>query len=404
MAEVVQRLYREVKTLLLVSDSGEEVSAQRVSALAGEVLAQWRHSDPALLPKNPNDAVKQVVNRFCGLGALQPYMDDPRIEEIWIDEPTRVFVARGGVPELTTTMLTEVEVHELVERMMRASSRHLDLANPFVDVTLAGGERLHVVIPPITAQHWAVNIRKHVAAAQNLSELVGREMLSQQAAAFLAQAVRQGRNILTSGATQAGKTTMLRALAGEIPQTQRIVTCEEVFELRLQNRDVVAMQTRPASIEGSGEIPLRTLVKETLRMRPDRIIIGEVRAEESLDMLIAANAGVSCMSTIHANSARDALGKLCTLPLLAGLNVTSDFVVPSVARSIDLVVNLVKAPDGRREVNSITQVTGNYADGQIETIELFRTVSGQLRSVQTPRWRDTMAGTGTEKSEGGSLW
>ena len=204
------------------------------------------------------------------------------------------------------------------------------------------------MIPDVTRRHWSVNIRKYVVRATTLDELVGLGSLTPHAAAFLQAAVRAGLNVLVSGGTQAGKTTLLNALAGAIPARERVITCEEVFELRLVARDWVAMQCRQPSLEGTGEIPLRRLVKEALRMRPNRLLVGEVREAEALDLLIALNAGVPAMCTIHANSAREALTKLCTLPLLAGENVSDRFVVPTVASAVDLVVHLDLDAGGRR--------------------------------------------------------
>ncbi|MFH5822265.1 CpaF family protein [Georgenia sp. AZ-5] len=292
-------------------------------------------------------------------------------EESWINEPGKVFVARGGRPELTTTILDEAQVRDLVERMLRVSGRRLDLSTPFVDASLVTGERVHVVIPDVTRSAWAVNIRKYVARARRLADLVALGSLTPAAAAFLDAAVVAGLNILVSGATQAGKTTMVGALAGAIPANERVITCEEVFELRLANRDTVALQTRQPNLEGAGEVPLRRLVKESLRMRPDRIIIGEVREAEAFDMLVALNAGVPGMCTIHANSAREAVTKLCTLPLLAGENVTAAFVVPTVAAAVDLVVHLDLDRLGRRTVREVVAVTGRVDEGVIETAEIF---------------------------------
>ncbi|AEG43783.1 CpaF family protein [Isoptericola variabilis] len=342
--------------------------------LAAEALADYAERAalgvvPALA--DPHAAVRSVVDALAGLGPLQKYLDDPQVEEIWINGPAQVFVARSGVPELTTTILTAEQVRDLVERMLKASGRRLDLSSPFVDAVLPGGERLHVVIPDITRRHWAVNIRKHLVRARHLDDLVRLGSLTRHAAVFLDAAVRAGLNILVAGAVAAGKTTMLNALAGSIPSGQRVVTCEEVFELNLPVRDVVAMQCRQASLEGTGEIPLRRLVKESLRMRPDRIVIGEVREAESFDMLVALNAGVPGMSTIHANSAREAVTKMCTLPLLAGENVTDRFVVPTVASAIDVVVHLGVRHDGVRQVREIVAVTGRVEEGRVETAGLF---------------------------------
>src|SRR5690554_4891635 len=219
-------------------------------------------------------AVKSLVDVIAGLGPLQRYLDDPEVEEIWVNGPAQVFVARHGEPELTTTILTSQQVRDLVEQMLKSSGRRLDLSSPFVDATLPTGERIHVVIPDVTRRDWAVNIRKYVVRADRVGDLVALGSLTAQAGAFLTAAVEAGLNILIAGATQAGKTTMLNALAGAVPAKERIITCEEVFELRIAHRDVVAMQCRQANLEGTGEIPLRRLVKVALRMRPSRILIG----------------------------------------------------------------------------------------------------------------------------------
>lgn len=289
-----------------------------------------------------------------------------------------MFVARDGVSELTPVILTADAVRDLVERMLKTSGRRVDLSTPFVDAALADGSRLHVVIPDVSRRHWLVNVRKFVARADHLDDLVRLGALTQHAADFLAAAVASGLNVLVSGGTQAGKTTTLNCLAAAIPPRERVVTCEEVFEMKLPLRDVAAMQCRQASLEGTGEIPLRALVKEALRMRPSRIIVGEVRQAESLDLLIALNSGLPGMATIHANSAREAITKMCTLPLLAGENVGSRFVVPTVASSIDVVVQIALEADGRRRVREIVGVPGRVEDDVIEVADLFVRRGGDL--------------------------
>jgi len=342
-------------------------------------------------------AMKAVVDAVAGLGPLQRYLEDDEVEEIWINAPAQVFVARRGEPELTTTILTEAQVRDLVEQMLKVSGRRLDLSSPFVDASLPGGERLHVVIPDVTRQHWAVNIRKYVVRANTLDDLVALGSLTPHAARFLDAAVAVGLNVLVAGSTQAGKTTMLNALAGSIPPRERIVTCEEVFELRIPHRDVVALQCRQASLEGTGEIPLRRLVKEALRMRPSRILIGEVREAEALDLLVALNAGVPGMCTLHANSAREALTKICTLPLLAGENVTDRFVVPTVAAAIDLVLYLDVDQRGRRGVREILGVPGRAEGGVVETSTLFHRVgTGLVRGEGFPPHPERFAGAGID--------
>lgn len=320
---------------------------------------------------DPDGLQKSVAAAVAGLGPLQPLLEDPEVEEIWINGPNRVFAARRGVSELTTIVLSSAEITHLVERMLRPSGRRLDHSAPFVDATLASGERVHVVIPDITRRHLCVNIRKYVARARHLDDLVAAGSLPKPAATFLDAAVDIGLNVLVSGATQAGKTTMLGALTGSIPSSQRLVTCEEVFELQPACRDHVGMQCRQPNLEGKGEITLRRLVKEALRMRPDRIVVGEVREAESLDLLIALNAGLPGMGTIHANGARDAVQKLCVLPLLAGENVSSQFVVPTVAAALDLVVHVELDSTGRRSVREILAVTGRAEGGVVETGEVY---------------------------------
>jgi pilus assembly protein CpaF len=313
-----------------------------------------------------------VFHAIAGFGPLQQFFDDPEIEEVWINAPGRVFVARGGRSELTTVVLDDDQVRSLVERMLRVSGRRLDLSSPFVDAMLPDGSRLHVVIPDITREHWAVNVRRFVVRARGVSDLVSLGMLTTQAAAFLEAAVISGLNIVVAGGTQSGKTTFLNALLGCVPSTERIITCEEVFEVALHHPDWVALQTRDASIEGSGEIPLRRLVREALRMRPTRLVVGEVRQAESLDLLVAMNSGMPSMATLHANSAREAVTKLCTLPLLAGQNIAADFVVPTVAGCVDLVVHLATGPSGRRLVLEVSALSGRVEAGTVEMADVFR--------------------------------
>jgi len=312
-----------------------------------------------------------VQHAISGFGPLQPFFDDDTIEEIWVNEPGRVFVARGGLSELTPVVMTAGQVRDVVERMLRWSGRRLDLSQPFVDATLPDGSRLHVVIPDVTREHWAINIRRFVVKPRSVHDLVMTGTLTHHAAEFLEASVVSGCNVIVAGATQAGKTTLLNAMLGSVPARERIISCEEVFEVRCDHPDWVAMQTRDASLEGTGEIPLRRLVREALRMRPTRLIVGEVRQAESLDLLIAMNSGMPSMSTLHANSAREAVTKLCTLPLLAGQNIPGDFVIPTVAASVDLVVHTATDTNGKRRVREISALTGRVEAGTVEIAAIF---------------------------------
>ncbi len=315
---------------------------------------------------------RDVLAVVSGYGPLQGLLDDPTVAEIWINAPDRIFCARDGRNERVRLALSADTIRDLVERMLNATGRRVDLSHPFVDASLPDGSRLHVVIPDITREHWSVNIRKFVAHRRHLADLVASGTLPADVARTLTRAVTDGRNILVSGATQAGKTTLLRALLGECADGQRLVTVEETFELAVPVADVVALQGRQPSLEGTGEVTLRRLVKEALRMRPDRLVVGEVRDAEALDLLLALNTGVPGAATIHANSAAEAVRKLAALPLLAGRNIDSAFVLPAVAAALDLVIHCARADDGRRIVAEVVRVTGQVCEGTVTTTPLYR--------------------------------
>jgi pilus assembly protein CpaF len=332
------------------------------------------------MPMLPDErqAERDVLAAVSGYGPLQPYLDDPEIEELWVNQGSRVFCARAGVSEQLPLRLTETEVRDLVERMLSTTGRRVDLSTPFVDASLPDGSRLHVASGDVARGATSLNIRKFARRLSSLSALVERGAMSQQAAAFLKHAVVAGCNILVSGPTHAGKTTLLNALLAAVRPGERVVTVEETFELDPPVDDIVGLQCRQPSLEGTGEISLRRLVKESLRMRPDRLVVGEVREAEALDLLVALNCGVSGMCSIHANSARDALTKLTTLPLLAGRNIDAGFVVPTVAQCIDLVVHLAIDARGNRQVVEILAPTGQATEGVIEASPLFAMRDGLL--------------------------
>ncbi|HEV2890570.1 MAG TPA: ATPase, T2SS/T4P/T4SS family [Frankiaceae bacterium] len=394
---------REVRELVRRRGLDPANDAAAVRRLVEEVISDYdERSLASTLPPLPDRtrASRDVYDAVAGFGPLQRYLDDPTVEEIWVNEPGRVFVARRGRSELTNTILTEGQVQDLVEKMLKSSGRRVDLSTPFVDAMLPDGSRLHVVIPDITRRHWSVNIRKFVLTAHSLDELVALGSLTTQAARFLEAAVASGLNVIVAGGTQAGKTTLLNCLAAAIPGRERVITVEEVFELRVPLPDVVAMQTRQPNLEGTGEVRLRRLVKEALRMRPDRIIVGEVRQEECLDLLIALNSGLPGMCSIHANSAREAVVKMCTLPLLAGENVSHSFVVPTVASSIDLVVHTETTREGRRRVSEVVGVPGRVEGDVVETSQIYASRGEELvRAEGYPPHPERFARAGHDLAE-----
>ncbi len=378
---LVADLDQQVRAAVRREGVDPQVDAMRVRRLAEEVVrAHDERSLTGVVAPVPDPAgvVEELVARVSGFGPLQRFLEDPEVEEIWVNDPSRVFVARNGRHELTNVILSRAEVQELVERMLKSSGRRIDLSQPFVDAMLPAGHRLHVVLEGISRDFAAVNIRKFVLKAARLADLVRLGSLPPGAARFLEAAVLAGQNIVVAGGTQAGKTTFLNCLAAAIPGGDRIISAEEVFELRFSHPDWVAMQTRQAGLEGTGEVSLRDLVRETLRMRPTRLIVGEVRAAECLDLLLALNSGLPGLATLHANSAREALVKLCTLPLLAGENISARFVVPTVASSVDLVVHLGIDAGGVRRVNEIVAVPGRVENEIVETEPVFVRSGGEL--------------------------
>ncbi|WEK14636.1 MAG: ATPase, T2SS/T4P/T4SS family [Candidatus Microbacterium phytovorans] len=356
----------------------EQIEPSRNPARAAQLVTAEvrRHNDfaPArgdALILDEEAVTREVLAVIAGLGPLQHLLEDPSVEEIWINAPDRVFCARDGRNERVPVTLTPEAVRDLVERMLHTTGRRVDLSHPFVDASLPDGSRLHVVIPDITRAHWSVNIRKFVPHRRTLADLVEAGSVPSDVAHLLVSAMVAGRSVLVSGATHAGKTTLLSALLGACPPHQRIVTVEETFELAVVALDTVALQGRQPSLEGTGEVTLRRLVKEALRMRPDRLVIGEVRDAEALDLLLALNTGIPGAATIHANSAAEAIRKLAALPLLAGRNIDAGFVLPAIAASVDLVVHCHRLADGRRVVAEVAEVTGEVQAGNVSTRPLY---------------------------------
>lgn len=297
-----------------------------------------------------------AMRKLTGYGALQPFMDDVSIEEIWINRPNELhYFGAQGYNRLELD-LPASEIRSICYRLLAHSKRRVDRLTPFVDAAIYDGSRLHVVIPEITQEHWAINIRKFPKANVTLKDLNELGTIDDLQLQRLKRAMAIGESVLIAGATQAGKTTLLSALLRELREDQRLVSCEDTFEMALEHPDWVAMQTRPADLEDGNEISLRDLVKQALRMRPARLAIGEVRGAEALDMLVALNSGIPGLCTIHANSASAALQKLLTLPLLAGENITESFLRPTVKGAFQLVAFCHRDDQGQRRVKELLEV------------------------------------------------
>jgi pilus assembly protein CpaF len=323
--------------------------------------------------------IQQIGDNILGLGPLEPFVRDPDITEIMVNGHRAVYIERGGkIHKTTAAFRTEDDLRRAIDKIVARVGRRVDEASPYVDARLADGSRVNAIIPPLAVKGSALTIRKFSADPFTAKDLVDFGTLTPTLVAFLDACVRGRLNILVSGGTGAGKTTMLNTLSASLPEDERIITIEDSAELRLQQPHVVSLESRPRNIEGEGEITIRDLVRNALRMRPDRIVVGEVRGGETLDMLQAMNTGHDgSISTIHANSPRDVLSRLETLALMAGMDLTIRAVREQVAAAIDLIVHVARLQDGVRRVTSVTEVVG--MEGDVVTLQdlfLFQVEGG----------------------------
>ena len=291
-------------------------------------------------------------------GFLEDVLEDPEVEEVIVLGGERTFVVRNGLKTLLPEVVDTDTLRHFVDRILSGTGRRLDLASPIVSAQLEDGSRVHVAGPPVThPDRLNVQIRRFVLAAGGLGRLVDLGTLPRDVAEMLAEAIRSDRTILVAGAPGAGKTTMVNCLLSAVPPDRRVVTCEEVFEISADVPDMTQMQTREAGLDGGGRITLRDLVRSSLRQRPDRIVVGEVRGPEALDLVLALNAGCSGLATVHANSAVDGLDKVVGYCVLAGQNVLVDYVATALASVMDLVVFMRRLPTGRF-VDEVVAVEG----------------------------------------------
>jgi pilus assembly protein CpaF len=326
----------------------ETAAAERIALSSAEARALERHFE----------------DRFFGLGALAPLLRDERVSEVMVNGMRGVWIERDGRVEATAVRFRDAEeILVLIERLVAPLGRRIDLAQPLVDARLPDGSRVHAVIPPIALAGPVLTIRRFAASPLAPDDLVRGGTASPSAVAFLVAAVRERRSILVSGGTSSGKTTTLNALAFAIGEDERIVTIEDAAELRLPQANVVGLETRPPSVEGTGAIDTRALLRNALRMRPDRIIVGEVRGGEALDMLQALNTGHrGSLTTAHANGAYHALLRLETMAMMAGLDLPLAAIQEQIRRGIELVVHQERGSDGRRRIVEIAELDPDSGD------------------------------------------
>src|SRR5687767_2757236 len=304
--------------------------------------------------------IGDVMNELFGLGPLEALLKDPEISDILVNSASQVFIERNGrIEETGVVFRDDQHLMQIIERIVSAVGRRIDESTPMVDARLQDGSRVNAIIPPLALDGPSVSIRRFRTDRLAADDLVTRESLTAPMLAFLRGAVSARMNVLVSGGTGAGKTTLLNILSSFIGNGERVITIEDAAELTLRQRHVVRLETRPANIEGKGHVKQRQLVINALRMRPDRIIVGEVRGEEALDMLQAMNTGHDgSLTTIHANSARDALYRLDTMVAMTNLNLPERAVRQQVSSAINLVVQVSRMADGTRKVTSISEITG----------------------------------------------
>lgn len=370
--ELKERLHQRVIDLLDMTAIGtmsQEVVTDQLSKLIEQLLQQ----EPVPLNQRERAQITQdVLHEVLGLGPLEPLLADSTINDILVNGHQQVFVERFGRLELTPVRFKDdAHLKKIIEKIVSRIGRRIDESVPMVDARLADGSRVNAIIPPLAIDGPSLSIRKFSKDPLQLHHLTEKRSLTPEIGELLKASVQSRLNILISGGTGTGKTTLLNVLSGFIPNTERIVTIEDAAELQLRQEHVVRLETRPANIEGKGEIAQRELVKNALRMRPDRIIVGEVRGAESLDMLQAMNTGHDgSLTTVHANSCRDALTRIETLVSMAGFNLAPKAMRHYISSALDVIIQISRLSDGTRKVVSIQEIVG--MEGDLITLqELF---------------------------------
>jgi len=375
-AEVRRLIHRQLlEHLDLPARDRAKIDAE---TLRPEVLAALRRivaksAGLELAPAARESLVHELADEALGLGPLEQFLSDPDINEIMVVDPKTIFVERKGQMQLTGRRFTDDDsVRAVIERIITPLGRRIDESTPLVDARLKDGSRVNAVIPPLAVRGPCITIRKFSKDPLRMPDLVRFGSVTARMARFLERAVKIRKNVIISGGTGSGKTTLLNVLSAAIPEHERIVTVEDAAELRLAQPHVVSLEARPPNLEGKGEYSIRDLVKNALRMRPDRIVIGECRGKEAIDMLQAMNTGhEGSLTTTHANSPQEAIARIETLCLMAGLDLPARAIRQQIASSIHLIVQQTRFSDCSRRITRITEVVGLGEDGDVELRDIF---------------------------------
>ena len=363
--KVHTRIIEEINLTALNDLQPDEIRPE-----VGEVVRHFLAEEKVLLNEEERIAlISEIIDELMGYGPLQHFLNDPTVSDILVNTYKDIYVERFGKLEKTNTRFADDNhLRNIIDRIISPIGRRIDESSPMVDARLPDGSRVNAIIPPLAIDGPIVSIRRFAVNPLKLTDLVKYKTLSTEIGKLLAGCVHAKLNIMISGGTGSGKTTLLNVLSGFIPANERVITIEDSAELKLQQEHVVRLETRPPSIEGTGTITQRDLVRNSLRMRPDRIIIGEVRADEVFDMLQAMNTGHDgSMTTIHANSARDSLTRLEAMILMSGINLPENALRFMISSALDIIVQATRLPDGTRKLISISEVVG--MEGNIITLQ-----------------------------------
>jgi len=398
----VVRLADAVRSRLAELPDRASMTDERLrSTVEGEVAALLADEPLASEGAVPTWLRSAVLDELLGFGVLQDLLDDSSVSEIMVNGLRGIWVESNGVLHRTTRSFSSLEqLLRVIDRMVHSAGRRVDQASPMVDARLPDGSRLNVILPPLSVDGPSVTIRKFTSAGLTMDDLVRQGSLDSESADFLESAVRNRMNVLVSGGTGTGKTTMLNVLSSFIGRDERVVTVEDAVELTLDLPNLVRLEARPANTEGSGEVTIRDLVRNSLRMRPNRIVVGEVRGWETIDMLQAMNTGhEGSLSTVHANTPRDALRRLETMTLLGGVDLPLRAIREQIASSIDLIVHLARDARGRRFVSEIAEVEGMESD-VVAMADLF--VRSRSNGEPSPLKRTAVSSRRMAQREGDS--
>lgn len=363
--EVVETLNKKIgENAKTYTGKSADINDAAQQELIKNVIEETVENENAVNRPEKQKIIRDLCNDVMGLGPLEPLLEDATISEIMVNGPHQIYIERKGKLELTGVHFKDnAHVMNVIDRIVSTVGRHIDEASPMVDARLQDGSRVNAVIPPLSLKGPIITIRKFSKIPLTIDDIIKSGSISPKMAHFLESAVKGKANIIVSGGTGSGKTTLLNILSAYIPDSERIITIEDAAELQLRQRHVVTLESRPQNLEGRGQISIRDLVKNALRMRPDRIVVGEVRSGEALDMLQAMNTGHDgSLTTAHANSPRDMLSRLETMVLMAGMELPVRAIREQMSSALDIIVQQTRFRDGSRKIVNITEITGMEGD------------------------------------------